>query len=145
MTIDRKSCWSGIYRYDPTELMHWRIPEVRFKMAISVGWFGWVSGSIIDDEHGIPEKARLRGHLRAQKLEFKKRYTKLWIANTEGETVCLPEQSSIPLLYRGKISDDGNRLVGTWETLPESRKINGQLVAFPVLTGTWNAVRESTT
>ena len=112
-------------------------------MAISVGWFGWVSGSIIEDEHGIPEKARLRGQLRTQELVFKKRYTKLWIANTNGETVCIPGQSSAPLLYRGKISDDGKRLEGIWETLPESRKIDGQLVTFPILTGTWNAIFES--
>ena len=143
MTIDRQTNWNGIYRYDPTELLPWHNPEVSFKMALIVGWFGWISGSIIEDEHGVPEKARLRGHLGAQKVVFKKRYTKLWIATSEGATTCIPNQSSIPLLYLGDINENGTRIDGSWETLPESRRIDGQLLTFPVITGTWNAILEA--
>ncbi|MFT5525273.1 MAG: hypothetical protein ACI9G1_005567 [Pirellulaceae bacterium] len=131
--------WHGKYRYDINEHLDRTEKEVQFEMHLELKWFGRFTGEIAEDETGIPEWAKVKGQVTGQSIQFSKQYPSLWASNENGEMVTIPGQSSVEILYQGKLSDDHRSIVGTWQIPFQTRIIFEQECEFAESTGTWIA------
>jgi hypothetical protein len=144
LKADIATQWFGTYRYNLSEYLPSKTPEVKFEIHLVLRWFGRFTGTIKEDGSGVPEPAEITGSIVGKKIRFKKRYKSLWMFNESGKIRSLPGQQSSDLYYEGKIMDFGSRIEGTWNAPSERRIINGEEWQIPESAGTWDAKRSST-
>lgn len=111
------------------------MPSVTFRMSLSMGWFGRFSGTVIEDEAGIPEPAVICGSVHGTKIEFRKWYPSFWFMNYDVERIRLPRQVPWVLRYCGDITDNSTRICGGWEIPAEIRNIDGEHMEFACNSG----------
>lgn len=135
--------WVGHYSYDPSPDVPDSFTDTQFQLRMNVGWFGRVTGTVVDAESGIPGPAVISGRLKRRRLRFKKTYQNLWIPDNNGNLTIVPGQPSHILYYEGQLAQDGNELSGTWKTRTEVRRFGGELWQFQAISGTWIANPQS--
>lgn len=131
--------WLGVYCYDHDFHAPDLYADTKFEMTFAIGWFGRLSGTIVDAEPGIAEPASIRGWITRFRIAFKKQYASLWVPDESGNLSAIPGQKSYVLNYVGDIVDNGTRLTGTWQIPSQRRWIDGSPWDFPTCTGTWSA------
>jgi hypothetical protein len=131
--------WHGTYRYDINDEFNPSEKQTQFEMYLTLKWFRRFAGEIAEDETGIPEWAKVEGHVNGQLIHFNKKYPSLWASDGNGEMVTIPGQSSVEIIYDGKLSEDNRTITGTWQIPFQTRIIFGQDCEFAETSGTWGA------
>lgn len=134
------SRWKGVYEY-PKGFAEAPVGAVPFTMTLEHGWFGAISGAIVDGEGGIPEEARGAGRIVSRSMRFTKRYAHLWVPSSDGTLVILPGVSPSPVKYAGVLSFDGSEVSGVWSIAGRSFLLEGSEMAIDSASGTWSARR----
>lgn len=107
--------WLGTYYYKPSA----NLPPVRFEATFRTHSDGRLSGTILDDS--TLGDANVSGTQNALIVHFTKAYV---------------QSHNLPILYEGKLSEDGKWLRGKWVI---REKLLGKIQV--TLEGTWEAFR----
>jgi hypothetical protein len=103
-TWDIAGTWVGEYAYDPAVLEANPLvaSPVGFTLYAELGWLGRFRGSVRDDPRfGIPEPAAIVGRKCGQRVSFRKRYPRFYLAH-QGQSMPL---ASVLLLEHGIMLD----------------------------------------
>lgn len=131
--------WLGVYSYDHNYYPPDLYVDTEFEMNFAIGWFGSISGTVVDVQPGIVEPASIRGRITRLRIAFTKQYASLWVPDESGNVSAIPGQKSYVLHYVGDIVDSGTRLTGKWKIPSQRRWVDGSAWDFPTCTGTWSA------
>lgn len=129
---------------------------VQFEMVLEQGWLGMLSGRVKDDARtGYPEEGKVKGKVRGGWLEFRRIMPVLRMMH-EGNRMTLEkwaerrkvvmdtDRSSPPLLFQGKLSEDGKTVEGAWKLEGFIIEVPGSYLKemVPKVGGTWRAQRK---
>ncbi|MDR3623123.1 MAG: hypothetical protein P4L85_27470 [Paludisphaera borealis] len=147
--------WSGRYYYDLVNDLY--PPEgVPFQMSLTEGWFGRFRGKVQDDaaRGGIPEKGRIRGRIRGDRISFLKRMPIYHVAGgaTMAEHILEHYRVDVrrdlrhpPIRYVGQYDFVEDRATGRWSISPYKSLFwgHGRLLCIrsETTTGTWEIRR----
>ncbi len=149
--------WRGHYTYDEHATLT-RLPAhpIAFEMTLRQKWFGMVAGTVQDDpKDGFPDLGKIRGSFKNGTFSFRKLMPTLRMVH-EGSQATLEEWAQRrniatsdfpvahpPILFRGKLSEDGQTLEGVFSLAEMTIEVPGYYrgLPIPLITGTWTAKR----
>ena len=149
--------WSGDYIFEEgacdKEAQSVVGHAIHFEMTLQQGWLGMLSGKVKDDPRtGYPEEGKIKGKLKGEWIEFRRLMPVLRLMNETGritlerwaerrKVVMDIERPSPPLLFQGKITDDGKTIEGTWRLDGFTIEVPGSYLQenVPAVGGSWRA------
>ncbi len=155
--------WHGEYVYGDGygDLAGARVPfalSLTESGAAALVGFGRITGYVRDDasKGGMPERGRIAGRRRRQRVRFVKAMPNHYLAQGDGTLVGLRDvvraqhglelPASLPphrIAYEGELDQTGESMRGTWTILPWTAAAGGGVVHGAGGTGTWSAQRRS--
>jgi hypothetical protein len=131
--------WKGEYVYDSriqAVLIQTPVPFIlRIKTVNAEGMF---EGMCQDDPliSKIDLPANVYGKMRNGEIAFTKKYSKTLMQDNFGSIIKLDDPNP-DLVYNAKVSNDHNKLFGSWKMERTFRKINDHIIEFGPYTGVW--------
>jgi hypothetical protein len=148
--VDVGGVWTGEYRLERGEVS----TLVTFTLHLTQGLYGRVHGTVQDGPGGMPEEGRITGWCWGRSVRLRKLMPVARLGSPEGgtmemsayfETVGRKAQgphAHPPIRYRGRLSDDGASMSGTWHlSMLVVPLQDGYTARIAGEDGTWSARR----
>lgn len=133
-SIDISGKWIGYYRFKNTFAKEVKIFNIKFEAELNSDG-SIIKGVIIEDikSGGIPDKARLVGEFKNNKLLFKKTYSAQYLIDMNNKLIRNENKKSQVIKYKGELDLKYLKFTGRWHI---------DFVFIPVTSGYWEMTKE---